>query len=377
VTLLEEDLGRTLVQGEPQGTADYYIDSATGQLVGMEQYSPASDGHKKVAEIEDIRYGVDITSDTFEASVPEDDEVVDGTFEVKDQGYIVFHGMGRAADYDPRATTLYDRAQVVRHWVTMGVLPWQDLENAYLAVLKQDPNHSGARTYLGRFYTRWGYFNEALDLLPAGDGYWSDLNRAFCYDALGKRSEALDIYTRLQGAGHDSVAEWAKLGLEKPTWPADLPITAEPGEMRLRANASWHVSASHSAFHAEPKYAIDGDRSTQWTNGGGHGLGHEQSPGQWFELDFDSPVRLTRVVLDHYGEINMYVNNWPRGVAAFATEDGANWFSVAASQGDPRHPVTVRFDEPRSLRGIKFVATERHDPEWWGIYEVFVFGPTG
>jgi tetratricopeptide (TPR) repeat protein len=375
VILIEEDLGLDLVQGDPRGAAFYYIDPSAGQLIALEVYGPEEDGFPLLAQIEDIEYGLDVPPSTFTPALEMPEETIEGTCEVREGGYVVFDGMGHAPTYDPRANTLFDRAQEVRHWVTMGVLPWDDLENAYLAVLEEDPSHYMARTYLGRFYTRWGMHAEALALLPEGDKYWSDLNRAFCYDALGRREEAVAIYEGLAGAGHDSVAEWAKLGLEKPTWPSDLPILPEAGEITLRANAGWHASASNSAFHAEPAFAIDADPATQWTNGGGQTA--EQEPGQWFELGFDSPVRVTRVALDHYGEINMYVNNWPRGVDAFITEDGRHWSPVSASPGGPRSPVTVKLDQPRALRGIRFVITKPHAPEWWGIYEVFVFGPAG
>ncbi len=372
VTIIEEDLGPDLVSGKPQGTVYYYIDSAAGRLTGLEQYTAGIEGRQKVAEIEDIEYGTAIPADTF-SSAPYG-EVVEGTFEAKEDGYIVFSGMGRAADYDPRATTLFDRAQAIRHWVSMGVLPWEDVENAYLAVLKQDPKHGGARMYLGRIYTRWGRFEEALDLLPAGDGYWSDLNRAFCYDALGRRAEALALYREVAGSGHDSVSEWAKLGLMEPTWPTDLPIGPREGEKQLTPATNWHASASSSAFHGEPSRAIDGNRDTRWTNGGSSN-GAGQEPGQWFELSFGQPLRASRVVLDHHGIHTFYTNDWPRGLTAAVTEDGQNWRPVAVSAAGPMRPSTVQLDPAQSIRAIRFESTKDHDPEWWSIFEVFVFGP--
>lgn len=367
VIVIEEDLGLNLVAGTPRGTVEYYIAPSTNRLVALEQYGPEEDGHLLLAEIEDIEYGLEIPTSIFTPAIPRPEQVVQGTFEVPDEGYIVFHGMGYAPPLDPRATTLFDRAQEVRHWVTMSVLPWDDLENAYLAVLQQDPDHYGAREYLGRFYTRWGKHEEALAVLPEVERGWSALNRAFCYDALGQRDKALQLYGKLKDVPHDSIAQWARLGLKQPTWPSDLPIAPEPGEFRLSPRASWSVTASHSAFHGEPNYALDGDRATRWAGPG-------QQPDEWFLLDFGPPLSLSRVVLDHHGIYTIYTNDWPRGLRAFATADGEAWSPVAVSPAGPNQPATVRFDPPQLVKALRFELTRYHSPEWWSVHEIFVFG---
>ena len=374
VIVIEEDLGLDRVDGAPRGTVEYYIDPSTKQLISLEQYGPEAEGYPLLAEIENIEYGLDIPASTFAPAMAAPEQVVEGTFEVRDDGYIVFHGMQWAPNYDPRANTLFDRAREVRHWVTMSVLPWEDLENAYLAVLKEDRDHHMAREHLGRFYTRWGLHEEALSLLPDDDSGWTGLNRAFCLDALGRREDALAIYDGLKDYGHDSIAAWAQLGMQQPTWPTDLPIDPEPGEMRFTPVSSWHASASRSAFHGEPQYALDGDRATRWANGGDPDGDAGQVSGQWFILDFGAPQLLNRVVLDHHGVYTIYTNDWPRAVRATATVDGEAWFPVAASPAGPNQPVTVRFDPPQLIKAIRFELTEPHSPEWWSIHEIFVFG---
>jgi tetratricopeptide (TPR) repeat protein len=379
VVVIEEDLGLDLVDGRPRGTVYYYVDPATRQLIALEQYGPEDEGRPLLAKIDDIEYGLGIPESTFAPAPDQPEEVVEGTFEVRESGYIVFHGMGYAPNLDPRATTLFDRAQEVRHWVTMSVLPWEHMENAYLAVLDEDPEHAAAREYLGRIYTRWGRYEEALSTLPEVKcSVWSPLNRAFCLDALGKREEALAIYDRLKHVPHDSVAAWAQLGLQQPTWPTDLPIEPEPGENRLKPTRAWHASALHSAFHGEPHFALDGDRATRWASGGDPAphTPYGQIPGQWFLLDFGAPTRVSRVVLDHHGLYTFYTNDWPRSLQASATADGQTWRPVEVSPGGPNQPATVHFDPPQTVQAVKFQLTKTHAPEWWSVYEVFVFGPT-
>jgi hypothetical protein len=147
--------------------------------------------------------------------------------------------------------------------------------------------------------------------------------------------------------------------------------------MRFTPLSSWHASASHSAFHGEPEYALDSDRATRWANGGDPDSGAGQVPGQWFLLDVGTPQLLSRVVLDHHGTYTIYTNDWPRGVRATATVDGDTWSPVAASQAGPNQPVTVRFDPPQLIKAIRLELTERHSPEWWSIHEIYVFGPAG
>jgi tetratricopeptide (TPR) repeat protein len=255
---------------------------------------------------------------------------------------------------------------------------WEGAEQAYLTVLAAVPYEPTAREYLGRIYVRWGQFEKALPYLSPTGG-WSALHYAFCMDALGKRDKALAIYSQYANGDPAWVGtQWAKLGMEKPTWPRDLDIPAEAGEMRIRPDSHWHASATATVIPdaphltGKPELAIDDDRETSWqTSGGDAG----QTPGEWFMLEFDTPLAVKRVVLDHYGARSIYTNNWARGISAEVSPDGATWRKVEVTQAAIFEPSTVRLDPDQPIKAIRLTTTATHNPEWWGIYEVFVFGP--
>ena len=271
---------------------------------------------------------------------------------------------------------LLEKARAVTDAISYGQATWKDAEAAYLSILKEVPDSQMAKEYLGRIYARQGRFKEALSILPPYSGGWSALHRAFCYDALGQREKAVAIYKELvnQLGPTDHIGEWAARGLKEPTWMRDLEIPAQPGERRIMPDDGWNASASVSwdygnGERSSPAFAIDGDRTTCWFTGDG------ESPGQWFKLEFDAPVLITRVVIDHHGEQSIYPTGWPRGVKATVTEDGLSWSDVYATPGGIMQPVTVAFDQPRRIKAIRFECTASHGPESWGIFEVFVFAP--
>lgn len=181
----------------------------------------------------------------------------------------------------------------------------------------------------------------------------------------------MPVYEELARDAHGSaIGQWATLGLHQPTWPKDLGIPAGPGEVRLVPNEHWHASAWAAAEGTKPQLAIDNNRQTEWET---RGLTGAQEPGEWFRLDFDAPLRITRIVLDHYGQKSIYTNEWARGLSASVSADGVNWRDVPVSPAKVFEPATVRFAPAQRVKSIKFTTTGYHSPEWWGIYEVFVF----
>jgi len=369
VTVVEEQLGPALVSGEPRGTMEYYLDRESAALLGMAQYGSSEEGRPLKATVDLIEYDVEVPMEVFEPAAPTGAEAETGQFAIRPTGDIAFY-----PGAETYVSSLLGAALEHRHNATMGIASWEEAERSYLHVLEEDPNNFEARLHLGRMYTRWGLFDEALEVLPPGDSYWSDLNRAFCLDALGRRQDAVAIYERLKGVGHDSVAEWAKLGLERPTWPHDLDIKPVSGEFLLKPRPEWRAWASGSSAETTPQAAIDGDRMVRWSNGGAPD-DSGQAPGQWFQLDFGSPVSVSRVVLDHYGVKSFYTNDWPRGVKASYTSDGANWLSADVSQAGPMQPATVCLNPPAMVRSIRFELTQSHSPEWWSMHEIYVFAP--
>ncbi len=317
-----------------------------------------------------VEYDIEIPAGIFIPEAAADAQVLEGRYYVRPSGDILFR-----PGTDSRVASLSGAACEDLHYAGMGALPWEEAEASYLAVLEQDPDDYTAREYLGRMYTRWGLHEEALAVLLEVDQGWSALNRAFCYDALGERGKALALYEKLKDYGHDSIAQWARLGLERPTWPRDLDVGAEPGERVLRPKACWAASAFNSSHPFTPDAAIDGDRERRWGSGGDPS-NDGQAPGNWFELDFGEPTRVSRILLDHCG-VYAIVNDWPRGIRASYTTDGNAWHEADISQAGPAQPATVRFDPPETVRTIRFETTVFHTPEWWSIHEIYVFGPAG
>jgi peroxiredoxin/outer membrane lipoprotein-sorting protein len=264
-------------------------------------------------------------------------------------------------------------ADEARNMNPLGAASWRAAEADYRKVLEILPENGDAREYLGRIYARQGKFKEALEVLDPEAWGWSALNRAFCFDALGEREKALPIYSQLSETWRGSTVRlWAERGLKEPTWMHDVDIPAQPGEVRVLPDAHWHASASGSTPPAEPGCAIDGRRDTLWTQGGKE---HGQEPGIWFQLDFDAPLRLTRIVLDYYGEGSIYASAWPRGLAAEVSFDGKTWTKADVTPAGIFQFNTLKFDPARPIKRIRFTTTESHDPEYWSLREVFAFAP--
>ncbi len=273
------------------------------------------------------------------------------------------------------AEGLYDSAVQIRDEAN-GVNSWRYTENAHLAVLRRNPWHADARVYLGRMYTRWGRYQEALDILPTSlqsPGGWAALSRAFCFDALGQRSKAIALYQQvLKASDTDTITRWAKLGLERPTWPKDLDVPPEPGERRLMPGPAWRTSASGSRPHRLPEFAVDNNLYTRWAT---PGYQHAQERGIWFELDLGTPQLVSRIVIDHLGVGNYDIGSWARGLEATVTSDGKTWEKVECTPGGPIQPAAMRLEPARPVKAIRLILTATHDPEWWSIYELYLFGP--
>jgi hypothetical protein len=354
------------------GSREYDIETSTGRLLAFRDYGAPESGRPLLGETH-FEYGGALPEGILDFEVPEGWTVKEGV-----------PGEDIAQD-DPILLAAWERlahANDVRLDAEMGKAPWSEAEQAYLSVL--DPE--GLLAYsepwveasdmLGRMYVRWGHHQDALDILsyPWAMGGWPGLVRAWCFDALEKRSEAVRIYRKLE-RGHGSRAEWGALGLEQPTSPGPLEITAEPGELLLSPGPGWRASAHRSPDPFRPEAAIDGERAVRWAaNASEDGPGQE--PGDWFELDFGEPTQVTRIVLDHQGSMCPYVSDWPRGIEARFTDDGRTWRSAQVSPAGPMRPATVTFDWPQKVRAIRFELTSTHSPEWWSIHEIYVFAPT-
>ena len=366
------------------GTVEYYIDPPTGHLLGLRQFGPESVGKPVVADMETVEYGIPIPADVFAFNPPRGAKIMEGYFEVRRPGDIASEGNPYGPWDDPKVRTVVDGlkdANQLAQEAAAGLVPWEEAERAYLAVVQADreSDHTilfKAREYLGRIYTRQGRYADALAVLSERGRDWSPLTRAFCLDALGRREEAVALYQQWAGAGDiDEFSAWAQLGLQQPTWPADLDIRPESSEVQVKSAPGWHAAAFDSVAPTRVEFAIDENPYSRWA-AWGRELAQER--GEWFQLDFDTPVLMSRVVLDHQGAGSIYISDWPRGLSVTYTTDGVSWQEVAVTPAGPMQPATVRFEAPHYVRAIRFELTKPYH-YWaaWAIHEIYVFGPAG
>jgi len=279
----------------------------------------------------------------------------------------------QAVEKDPALKQLRERLGEVQAAAEVGLASWDQVVALAQELMDKQPYYPDCRELLGRIYTRRGQCEKALALLSPTAGGWSELHRAFCYDRLGQREKALAIYKHVAETMQGStMAIWAERGLQQPSWPQDLAIPTEPGEVRLEPTAEWKAIAPESGQGSKPEFALDRKPNTRWLYPGKE---NGQVPGEWFQLDFGSPLSVTRVALDHNGAETIYTNDWPRGIKASATADGQSWFPVNVEQAGLLTPAVTTLDSTRPIRAIRFETTTTHSPEWWSIAEIYVFGP--
>jgi hypothetical protein len=243
VTVVEIDYGID-PSGLPRGTVEFYLGAPAGRLLGLRQYGPESHGKPLTADMEIVEYGVDIPASIFDFSPPPGALVLEGDFELREEG-----------------------------------------------------NYC---------------------LLSAG----------------GFR-------------GPDELA---------PT-------------------AAWHASGSHTVRPTDPAFAIDGDSGTGWT---AQGSAHLQQPGMWFQLDFEAPVRVSRMMIQHTPFGSGPAPGWPRGVQVSASTEGITWEDVCTGPADADSPAFAYFGSARTapqVVAIRLTLTEVCDEESWTIREIRLDGP--
>jgi hypothetical protein len=126
---------------------------------------------------------------------------------------------------------------------------------------------------------------------------------------------------------------------------------------------NWFLSASSSAASDPASNAIDGIQGTRWSTGVG------QSPGAWFQIDFDGYVQLSQISLDNTGS----PGDHPRGYDVLTSRDGVDFSNVIASgmPGDvapPNNVVTIDF-APRAVRTLR-IQLSGSSGSWWSIQDL-------
>ncbi len=243
VTVVEVDQGIDPL-GLPRGTVEFYLGPSTGRLLGLKQYGPESHGKPLTADMQLVEYGIDIPSSVFGFDPPPEALVLEGDFELREEGN-------------------------------------------------------------------------------------------YCLVSPG--------------------------GFRGPD--------------ELTPNAAWHASGSHTVRPANPASAIDGDFDTGWN---AQGSAHLQQPGMWFQLNFDAPVRVSRMMVQHAAFGSGPAPGWPRGIQVSASTDGITWQDVYTGPATPDLPAFAYFGSARTapeVVAIRLTLTEVCDEEPWTIREIRLDGP--
>ncbi len=137
------------------------------------------------------------------------------------------------------------------------------------------------------------------------------------------------------------------------------------------SRSGWVPTASGSGGGDVPANAIDGSSSTRWSTGA------FQTPGQWFQLDMQSPQTFNQITMDSASSTNDYA----RGYQVLVSSDGMTWSTPIATGTGTGALVTVSFPTQTS-RYVRIVQTGSTDTGtcnsnpapcyWWSIAEINV-----
>ena len=147
-----------------------------------------------------------------------------------------------------------------------------------------------------------------------------------------------------------------------------------PGPWKLTPTDAWHVSASNTAWPTKPEFTIDGDPDACWSAKGTRSL---QEPGMWFQLDFDAPVRVSKLRVQHgpwaFGQRGP-AEGWPRGIQISATYDGVTWEGIYTGQASSELSAYGHLGASPEILGLRFELAEYSDEEPWTISEIALYG---
>jgi RHS repeat-associated protein len=125
------------------------------------------------------------------------------------------------------------------------------------------------------------------------------------------------------------------------------------------------ANASSSQGADVPAHVLDGSASTRWTTGG------NQTPGQWFTVDFGSQKTFTQVTLD----VASNTNDFARSYELYVSNDGQTWGSPVATGTGATGVITIVFPA-QTARFIGIVQTGSSSSNWWSIAELNVYTGT-
>lgn len=129
--------------------------------------------------------------------------------------------------------------------------------------------------------------------------------------------------------------------------------------------SGWVANASSSNGGDVPSHVLDGSASTRWTTGG------NQTPGQWFTVDFGTAQTFTQVTLD----VASSTSDYARSYELYVSNDGQTWGSPVASGTGATGIITIVFPS-QTARFIGIVQTGSSTTNWWSIAELNVYTGT-
>jgi len=281
--------------------------------------------------------------------------------------------VGKAAEEEARVAELESKVEgkAEEANVHLRVCRWDEAAAGYEEVLAEYEDHTWSRMMAGRIYFMQGKYDRALEhLRRVPDVPWGVQTLGWCYDALGRREEAIEAYKKaLEIARQDSVITAAKIGLEEPYERAKRVKGEGSAKARELSTEGWMATASPYSEDAEK--AFDGQKFSRWSTLEG------QQSGEFYQLDLGEVELVNGVVLiDDAGGDTIYVSDYAREYEIKVSVDREDWTMMASGKGDPRY-YPGGFFEPVEARYIRIDQQGQTRPESWSIYGIRVYRPEG
>lgn len=123
----------------------------------------------------------------------------------------------------------------------------------------------------------------------------------------------------------------------------------------------WNVTASLTAWNSSTSFAMDSNGSSRWTSG------VTQAPNQYIQVNMGKQKRFNAVTFDAGADST---DDYARGYEVRVSNDGNNWWTVAAGSGKCRL-IHAEFS-PQTAQYIRIVQTGTSNSRLWSVSEINV-----
>lgn len=123
---------------------------------------------------------------------------------------------------------------------------------------------------------------------------------------------------------------------------------------------AWEVSASNGSGSAQ--LALDGLASTRWATG------VFQSPGQYFDIDFQDALTFDSIVL----ATTENPEDYPRAYEVYISSNGSDWGVPVVTGAGNGSTTTIELDTV-TTRYLRILQTGSSSNRWWSIHEFNIF----